>query len=190
MTVIKKDSIKCWWERGKTRTYKHCSWQCKMVQPIWKTIPCESCSVVSNSSWPHGLQPARVLCPWNSPGQNTGVGSHSLLQGIFPTQGSNPGILHCRWILFTIKATGKPKKIEEGRLSPLQRIFPTQGSNPGLPHCRRILYQLSHKIPIGALKNFSYVFHVYNFCFKCVLLSMNVSKLILSVLFFPLWLSW
>ena len=145
MTVIKKDSIKCWWERGKTRTYKHCSWQCKMVQPIWKTIPCESCSVVSNSSWPHGLQPARVLCPWNSPGQNTGVGSQSLLQGIFPTQGSNPGILHCRWILFTIKATGKPKKIEEGRLSPLQRIFPTQGSNPGLPHYRRILYRLSHQ---------------------------------------------
>ena len=37
--------------------------------------------------------------PWNSPGQNTGVGSLSLLQGIFPTQGSNPGLPHCRWIL-------------------------------------------------------------------------------------------
>ena len=36
--------------------------------------------------------------PWNSLGQNTGVGSLSLLQGIFPTQGSNPGLLHCRWI--------------------------------------------------------------------------------------------
>ena len=41
----------------------------------------ESCSVVSNSLWPHGL-----YSPWNSPGQNTGVGSLSLLQGIFPTQ--------------------------------------------------------------------------------------------------------
>ena len=40
----------------------------------------------SNSLQPHGLQPARLLCPWDSPGQNTGVGSHSLLQGIFPTQ--------------------------------------------------------------------------------------------------------
>ena len=40
---------------------------------------------------PHGLQPARFLCPWDSPGKNTGVGSHSLLQGIFLTQGSNPG---------------------------------------------------------------------------------------------------
>ena len=54
----------------------------------------ESCSVVSNSLWPHGL-----YSPWNSPVQNTGVGSPSLLQGIFPTQGSNPGIPHCRWIL-------------------------------------------------------------------------------------------
>ena len=47
----------------------------------------------SNSLRPHGLQLARLLCPWNSPGQNTGVGSHSLLQGIFPTQGLNPDSL-------------------------------------------------------------------------------------------------
>ena len=45
------------------------------------------CSVVSNCLWPHGL-----YSPWNSPGQNTGVGSCSLLQGIFPTQGSNPSL--------------------------------------------------------------------------------------------------
>ena len=38
-----------------------------------------SCSVMSNSLWPHGLQPARLCCLWNSPGKNTGVGSHSLL---------------------------------------------------------------------------------------------------------------
>ena len=55
-----------------------------------------SCSVVSNSLRPHGLQPARLLCPWDSPGTNTGVGCHFLLQGIFPTQGSNRGLLHCR----------------------------------------------------------------------------------------------
>ena len=41
-------------------------------------------------------------CPWNSPGQNTGVGSLSLLQGIFPTQGLNPGLLHCGWILYQL----------------------------------------------------------------------------------------
>ena len=55
---------------------------------------CESkrvrCSVVSNLD----CSPYRLLCPWDSPGKNTGVGCHSLLQGIFPTQGSNQGLLH------------------------------------------------------------------------------------------------
>ena len=41
-----------------------------------------------------------LLCPWNSPGKNTGVGSHSLLQGIFPTWGLNPSLLHCKQILY------------------------------------------------------------------------------------------
>ena len=45
-----------------------------------------SCSVLSDSLWPHGLEPAKLLCPWDSPGKNTGVASHSLLQGILPTQ--------------------------------------------------------------------------------------------------------
>ena len=45
---------------------------------------------------PHGLWPARLLCPWDSPGKNIGVGCRFLLQGIFPTQEPNPGLLHCR----------------------------------------------------------------------------------------------
>ena len=59
----------------------------------------ESHLVVSDSLWPHRLQPARLLRPWDSPGKNTRVGCHALLQGIFPTQGSNPGLLHYRRIL-------------------------------------------------------------------------------------------
>ena len=55
---------------------------------------------MSDSLRPHGLQPARLFCPWDFPGKNTGMGYHSLLQGIFRTQGSNPGLLHCRWILY------------------------------------------------------------------------------------------
>ena len=55
---------------------------------------------MSNSLQPHGLQPTRLLCPWNSPGKNTGVGSHSFLKGIFPTQGSTLGLLHCKRILY------------------------------------------------------------------------------------------
>ena len=53
-----------------------------------------SCSVVSDSLRPHELQPTRLLCPWNFPGKNTGVGCHALLQGISLTQGSNPHLLH------------------------------------------------------------------------------------------------
>ena len=49
----------------------------------------ESYSIMSDSWWPYRLWPTRLLCPWNSPGKNTGAGSHSLLQGIFPTQGLN-----------------------------------------------------------------------------------------------------
>ena len=63
----------------------------------------ESHLVVSNSLWSHGLH-----SPWNSPGHNTRVGSLSLLQGIFPTQGSNPGLSHCRWILYQLSHQGSP----------------------------------------------------------------------------------
>ena len=55
---------------------------------------------------PHGLQPARLLCPWNSPSKNTGVGCHFLLQGIFPTQGLNPGLLHHSQILYCLGHQG------------------------------------------------------------------------------------
>ena len=51
---------------------------------------------------------ARLLCPWNSPGKSTGVGSHSLLQRIFPTQGLNPSLLHCRQILYRLSHQGSP----------------------------------------------------------------------------------
>ena len=61
----------------------------------------ESCSGMSNSLQLHGL-----YSPWNTPGQNTGVGSLSLLQGIFPTQGSNPGLPHCRRILYQLNHKG------------------------------------------------------------------------------------
>ena len=54
---------------------------------------------MSHSLWPHGLYPARLFCPWDFPGKNTGVACYFLLQEIFPAQGSNPHLLHCRWIL-------------------------------------------------------------------------------------------
>ena len=54
---------------------------------------CQVTLVLSNSLQPRGLQPTRLLCPWDSLGKNIGVGCHALLQGIFPTQGSNSHLL-------------------------------------------------------------------------------------------------
>ena len=77
---------------------------------IWLThFESESHSIVSDS-----LRPLGLYSPWNSPGQNTGVGSLSLLQGIFPTQGWNPGLPHCRQILHQLSHQGSPNKAEKG----------------------------------------------------------------------------
>ena len=81
------------------------------LMDIW-IIFVHVCSVLSNSLRPHGLQPTRLLCPWNSPGQNTGMGSLSLLQGIFPTQGSNPGLPHCRRVLYHLSHQGSSRILE------------------------------------------------------------------------------
>ena len=67
----------------------------------------ETHSVMSDS-----LQRLGLYSPWNSPGQNTGVGSLSLLQGIFPTQGLNPGLPHCRRILYQLSHKGSPRTQE------------------------------------------------------------------------------
>ena len=100
----------------------------------------ETHSIVSNCLWPHVL-----YSPWNSIGQNTGLGSLSLLQGIFPTQGSNPRLLHCRWIVYQLSHKGSPRMLEWAAHLSSRGVFPTQESKPGLLHCRRTLYQLSHK---------------------------------------------
>ena len=63
----------------------------------------ESCSFLSDSLQTQGLNN-----PWNSPGQNARVGSCSLLQGIFPTQGLNPGLPHRSWILYQLSLQGGP----------------------------------------------------------------------------------
>ena len=63
---------------------------------------------MSDSLQPHGL-----YTPWNSLGQDTGVGSLSLLQGNFSTQGSNSGLLHCRQILYQLSHKGSPRILPE-----------------------------------------------------------------------------
>ena len=90
--------------------------------PLWS----ETHSAVSDSLWPH--EPTRLLCPWNSAGQNTGVGSHSLLQGVFPTQGLNPGLPHCRQILPSEPPEVKWSEVAQSCLTPWD---PMDCSPPG-----------------------------------------------------------
>ena len=119
---------------GKTLIIAEAEWW------VWGSLKSESerRSVMSDSLRPHGL-----CSQWNSLGQNTGVRSLSLLQGIFPIQGSKTGLSHCRRILYQLSHKGSPRILEG--LSLLQWIFLTQESNWGLLHCRQILYQPSHQ---------------------------------------------
>ena len=87
-------------------TTPHPSLGLYLCLPI-KTVKSESCPVVSDSLQLHGL-----YSPWNSLGRNTGVGSLFLLQGIFPTQRSNSGLLHCRQSLYQLSHKGSPRILE------------------------------------------------------------------------------
>ena len=69
-------------------------------------------SIISNSSRPHGLSPTRHLSPWQFSSKNTGVGRHALLQGIFPMEGSNTGLPHCRRILYCLSHQASPDGAE------------------------------------------------------------------------------
>ena len=91
------------------RQFPQCNDLSNMSFSIASTLKVKvlSHSVVSDSLRPHGLQPARPLCPWNSPGKNTGLGRLSLLQ-IFPTQGLKLGLLHCKLILYHLSYHGSP----------------------------------------------------------------------------------
>ena len=66
-----------------------------------------SCSVMSDSLRPFGLQPTGLLCPWDFSDKNTGMCCHFLLQGILPDPGSNPSLLHCRWIFHPLSHWGR-----------------------------------------------------------------------------------
>ena len=89
------------------KSVKFCIIWFSRLQNILVNMWNESLSVASDSLWSHGL-----YSPWNSPGQNTGVGSLSVLQGIFPTQGLNPGLPQCRQILYQLSPKWSPRILE------------------------------------------------------------------------------
>ena len=79
-----------------------CFFPSRFLSSTWEIIVFFQSASVSHSVMSNSLRPARPLCLWNSPSKNTGVRSLSLLQGIFPTRGSNPGLLHWRQILYCL----------------------------------------------------------------------------------------
>jgi len=96
----------------------------------WNFLEIESRSVLSNSLQPHGF-----------PGQNTGVSSLSLLQRVFPTQGSNPNLPHCRRILYQLSHKGSPGILEWVVYPFSSRPIPAQELNWGLLHCWKRQWQ-------------------------------------------------
>ena len=92
------------------------------------------------------IQPAQLLCSWDSPGKNTEVGCYVLLQGIFPAQESNLSLPHCRQILYHLSHQESPR-ILEWVAYPFSRgsARSTLESNQGLLDCRWIFYQLSYQ---------------------------------------------
>ena len=92
-----------------------CSFQnTLMVHYLFRSLCCAvlSHSVLSTLCNPMDCSPQGSFVHRGSPGKNTGVGCHALLQGIFPTQGSNPGLPHCRWILYHLSHHKSPKMLE------------------------------------------------------------------------------
>ena len=100
------------WQLKKTSCFHVWTRECRKGVRRWilpagggfcRNWPFFSDSIVSNSLWPQRLQPPRLRCSWDFPGKNTGVGCHCLLQGIFPTQGSNPSLLHLQhWQAYSL----------------------------------------------------------------------------------------
>ena len=119
MKSLKKKKVRL--RNSRKVVARDCSWRIKRKKISWfkkqkihlsvirwiRSEESESHSVVSDS-----LQPHELYSPWDSPGQNSEMGSLSLLQGIFPTHGWNPGLPHCSWILYQLSHQGSPRILE------------------------------------------------------------------------------
>ena len=116
-----------------------------------ESVVAQSCPTLP----PHGLQPTRLLCPQDSQGENTGLGSHSLLQGVFQTQGLNSGLLPCRQVIYRLSYQGSPPGrvkilhlqmrrqwfIGQGSKAETQPLAPAS-SQPAHNHCAILVWVL------------------------------------------------
>ena len=105
-------------------------WDEKLVCASFVCLVTQSCLTLCD---PVDCSPPGFSVHGDSPGKNTGVGGHVLLQGIFPTQGLSPGLLHCRQILYCLNHQGSPINTGVGSLSLLQGDLPNPGIQPGSP---------------------------------------------------------
>ena len=101
-----------WKEKSRTRVPPGTVQPNSLSEEPWKARGWHENKGRKTESESSSLQPHGLYSPWNSPGQKTGVGSHSLLQGIFPIQGSNPGLPHCGQILYQLSHQGSPRILE------------------------------------------------------------------------------
>ena len=145
-------NLYCYWEKKNFPCHSSvCSrqWHLRAWALIYHSSPhhtltimcvCVSCSVISNSLQPHELQPTKLFAPWDYSNKNTGVGSHSLLQGIFLTKGLNPSLLYCRQILYCLSFQGSPAIIRLGkRIILIESFYPHLGF-PEAKHKEWVFY--------------------------------------------------
>ena len=105
-----------------------------------EALAAQSCLTLCDAR-PHGLQPARLLCPWDFPGQNTGVGRHALLQGIFLTQGSNSGLPHCRQILYHLRGVAVGWRLHREGIHVYLQVIPAAVQQKPVQHCKATILQ-------------------------------------------------
>ena len=125
---------------------------------------------------PYGLQTPRPLCPWDSPGKDTEVGCHALLQGIFPTQELNPSLLHlphCTWILYPLSHLGSPisaissVQFSHSVMSDSLLLHEPQHARPPYPPCQASLPPSLHPNPCPLLPSLRYGPHPYGSGEQC-----------------------
>ena len=95
------------WAEGHTDRGLHL-WEQPSMNSPWAACMCTRSLSHVQLLWPHGRKPTRLLCPWDFPGKNTGVGCQFLLQGIFPTQGSNSSLLNWQAGSLPLSHQGNP----------------------------------------------------------------------------------